>query len=79
MNRSGLAALLLILALNSLSGYAFSRTSAYSPMWIAARSFSYTSHTTQTSDRSEIVNRFGELSSVFTPPAPTTSRFKMRP
>ena len=33
--------------------------SAGSPIWTVARSFSYTSQTTQTDDRSEIVNGVG--------------------
>ena len=38
------------------SGYAFSVISAVSPSWTVARSFSYTSQTTQMDERSEMVN-----------------------
>ncbi len=50
--------MLLILPLNIRPGYAFRLISAVSPSRTLARSFSYTSQTTQTLDRSEIVNGF---------------------
>ena len=53
--------------LKTLPGYAFRRTSAYSPTRTKGKSFSYTSHMIQTSSRLAMVKRLGELSRVFTP------------
>ena len=49
------------------------------PTCTLARSFSYTSQTIQTWDRSAMVNRFGELSSVLTPAAAVTFCSVMTP
>ena len=49
------------LPLNTRSGKAFSRISAESPRWTSPRSFSNTSQTTQTCDRSAMVNKIGSV------------------
>ena len=52
--------MLLTFPLNGRSGYAFRVISAVSPSRTVARSFSYTSQTIQTDERSEIVNGLGD-------------------
>src|ERR1700676_632164 len=65
--------------LNTRSGKAFRRISAESPKCTSPRSFSKTSHTTQTWARSAIVNRLGVLSRLFTPSYPATFCSTMDP
>ncbi len=60
------------LPLNLRSGKAFNRISAASPICTSPRSFSKTSHTTQTWERLAMVNRFGVLSRLLTPSKPAT-------
>src|SRR5271157_306541 len=69
---SRIGPILLIFPLSVLSGYAFRRISAVSPRRTLARSFSYTSQTIHTHDKSEIVKGFAGADNPCTPDALVT-------
>src|SRR5205814_8409066 len=65
--------------IDAIPGRQLHQPTALSLTRTVGRSFSYTSQTIHTRDRSEIVNRFGELSSDFTPAAVVTFCSVMTP